>query len=172
MKTKLLIIILLLYPIHSYSYTDSEIKFWDKLLEKIHYPKYSSIDFIPKLKKIKLTSKYKKYENIFDYVILELTKEKESEDLKNITDLLDSNILEDKNPIKIIKKEPIITPVIVEPKVEKIPEKINTTSSYSCSKKTCWLMYSCEEAYYKLNVCWFSWLDSDKDWIPCESICK
>lgn len=49
---------------------------------------------------------------------------------------------------------------------------IYPTTNFSCSKKTCSLMTSCEEAYYQLNTCWFWALDRDKDWVPCESICN
>jgi len=31
---------------------------------------------------------------------------------------------------------------------------------------------NCEYAYFLLKKCWFKSLDYDKDWIPCEKICK
>lgn len=44
-------------------------------------------------------------------------------------------------------------------------------SSFSCVKKLCSKMSSCEEAYHQLNVCGYQRLDRDKDGVPCESIC-
>lgn len=46
--------------------------------------------------------------------------------------------------------------------------------NFSCSvKKTyCTEMTTCEEAKFYLNSCWLSRLDADKDWTPCESLCK
>jgi len=41
-----------------------------------------------------------------------------------------------------------------------------TTRVY-CSK-----IQTCDEAYYYLNQCWASYLDRNKDWVPCESLCK
>lgn len=44
---------------------------------------------------------------------------------------------------------------------------------YSCEAKTyCTQMVSCEEAYYYLNTCELSRLDSDGDGVPCESLCQ
>jgi len=45
------------------------------------------------------------------------------------------------------------------------------SSKYSCAKKYCKNMSSCEEAYYKLNTCGHGRLDRDNDGVPCESIC-
>ena len=43
----------------------------------------------------------------------------------------------------------------------------------SCwTKKYCTEMDSCEEAKFYLSSCGLSRLDKDKDWIPCESLCK
>lgn len=41
-----------------------------------------------------------------------------------------------------------------------------------CQKKTCTQISNCEEAKYLLKECGFQFLDSDKDGVPCESICK
>ncbi len=51
---------------------------------------------------------------------------------------------------------------------------ITTIWNYSCSivKTTCWKMNSCEEAKFYLNSCWISKLDWNKDWTPCETLCK
>lgn len=58
----------------------------------------------------------------------------------------------------------------VEKKIEK---KVEKKTNFSCQdKKYCSQMNSCEEAMYYLNTCWLSRLDRDKDWVPCESICK
>lgn len=46
-------------------------------------------------------------------------------------------------------------------------------NSNNCwTKRYCWEMSNCEEAYHYLTKCWLSRLDSDGDGIPCESICK
>jgi len=44
-------------------------------------------------------------------------------------------------------------------------------SKYSCDKKYCKNMSSCEEAYYKLNTCGHGRLDRDNDGVPCENVC-
>ena len=45
--------------------------------------------------------------------------------------------------------------------------------SYSCeNKRYCSEMTSCDEAKYYLNTCWYTRLDSDDDWIPCEALCN
>lgn len=55
----------------------------------------------------------------------------------------------------------------------KIPDMNNSTTNFSCwTKTTCSEMASCEEAKFYLNTCWKSKLDWNKDWTPCESICK
>ncbi|MDE3944412.1 excalibur calcium-binding domain-containing protein [Glaesserella parasuis] len=43
--------------------------------------------------------------------------------------------------------------------------------SFTCSKRTCSQMNSCEEARFHLTQCGVSSLDRDKDVIPCESLC-
>lgn len=65
--------------------------------------------------------------------------------------------------------------VEVKQETQKEVEKIFTPpveNKYSCQKKTCSAMSSCEEAKYQLFSCGNSSLDRDKDGIPCESICK
>ena len=43
---------------------------------------------------------------------------------------------------------------------------------FSCDcSKTCSAMASCQEAYFQLNTCGCSRRDSDRDGVPCESIC-
>jgi len=42
---------------------------------------------------------------------------------------------------------------------------------FSCVKKSCKNMSSCEEAYYQLKTCGYGRLDRDKDGVPCENIC-
>lgn len=45
--------------------------------------------------------------------------------------------------------------------------------SYSCkARKKCSQIKSCEEAMYLLNQCNFQHLDSNKDGIPCEKLCR
>lgn len=45
--------------------------------------------------------------------------------------------------------------------------------SYTCDcSKLCSQIATCDEAYYQLNQCGCSARDSDKDGIPCESLCK
>lgn len=49
----------------------------------------------------------------------------------------------------------------------------NIQESYACWTKTyCTQMTSCEEAKFFLNSCNLKRLDSDSDWIPCESLCS
>lgn len=43
--------------------------------------------------------------------------------------------------------------------------------TFTCSKRTCSQMDSCEEARFHLTQCGVSSLDRDKDGIPCESLC-
>lgn len=45
-------------------------------------------------------------------------------------------------------------------------------TSYSCTKKRCSEMSSCDEACYQFVKCGFSRLDRDNDQIPCENICS
>lgn len=46
-------------------------------------------------------------------------------------------------------------------------------SGYSCDcSRLCDQISTCEEAYYQLNTCGCSARDSDKDGIPCESLCS
>jgi endonuclease YncB( thermonuclease family) len=55
------------------------------------------------------------------------------------------------------------------------PSSTSSSSSetYSCGLKNyCTEMKSCTEAKYYLNTCWLTKLDSDKDGIPCESLCS
>ena len=47
-----------------------------------------------------------------------------------------------------------------------------TQMSFSCERKKCTEMSSCQEAIYQLQQCNHSGLDNDKDGIPCESICS
>lgn len=56
------------------------------------------------------------------------------------------------------------------------PQKISSnisshTGQYNCERKYCKNMISCNEAYYKINVCGHTSLDRDHDGIPCENIC-
>ena len=47
----------------------------------------------------------------------------------------------------------------------------NKGSIFSCSKKSCKDMLSCDEAYFQYQQCGNIGLDHDKNGIPCESIC-
>ncbi|MBI1418049.1 MAG: hypothetical protein GC146_12580 [Limimaricola sp.] len=44
--------------------------------------------------------------------------------------------------------------------------------AFSCARKTCTQMQSCEEACYHLIVCGESARDGDHDGIPCENLCR
>lgn len=48
----------------------------------------------------------------------------------------------------------------------------NQSSGYSCVRKTCKAISTCQEAYHQLNVCGNSGLDRDNDGVPCENICR
>lgn len=48
----------------------------------------------------------------------------------------------------------------------------NQSSGYSCVRKTCKAISTCQEAYHQLNVCGNSSLDRNNDGIPCENICR
>lgn len=50
--------------------------------------------------------------------------------------------------------------------------ELEVPHNYSCVKKYCSEMRSCEEAKYHAFTCWYSSLDRDNDWTPCENICK
>ena len=52
------------------------------------------------------------------------------------------------------------------------PPTAAISSEYDCEQKYCKDMSVCAEAVYKLLTCEHSRLDSDKDGIPCESICS
>ncbi len=53
------------------------------------------------------------------------------------------------------------------------PQPQAPQSNFSCSpRKTCGEMSSCDEAKFHLNQCGNGRLDSDKDGIPCESLCR
>ncbi|MDE4026137.1 excalibur calcium-binding domain-containing protein [Glaesserella parasuis] len=43
--------------------------------------------------------------------------------------------------------------------------------TFTCSKRTCSQMDSCEEARFHLTQCGVSSLDREKDGMPCESLC-
>lgn len=43
--------------------------------------------------------------------------------------------------------------------------------NFTCGKRTCSQMNSCEEARFHLTQCGVKSLDRDNDGIPCESIC-
>jgi len=45
-------------------------------------------------------------------------------------------------------------------------------SKFSCVKKNCKNMSSCEEAYYQLKTCGYGRLDRDNDGVPCEIVCS
>lgn len=49
----------------------------------------------------------------------------------------------------------------------------NAQGVYACDcSKLCGQISSCDEAYYQLNQCGCSKRDSDRDGVPCESICR
>lgn len=49
----------------------------------------------------------------------------------------------------------------------------NIQGSYTCDcSKLCSQIATCDEAYYQLNQCGCSKRDSDRDGIPCESLCR
>ena len=51
-------------------------------------------------------------------------------------------------------------------------DKLYNTIDKSCTRKTCKEIKSCTEAKYKLEMCWHTSLDRNKDGVPCESLCK
>ncbi len=63
-----------------------------------------------------------------------------------------------------------VVKVKLKPASKKKP--VASKPKYSCGKKYCKNMSSCEEAYYKLNTCGHKRLDRDGDGIPCENICN
>ncbi|WP_420858895.1 excalibur calcium-binding domain-containing protein [Marivivens marinus] len=54
---------------------------------------------------------------------------------------------------------PLMTPIV-------------PAQGYSCARKTCGQMVSCEEACYHLVICGDTARDRDNDGIPCENICS
>lgn len=52
------------------------------------------------------------------------------------------------------------------------PTTPNLPSICTTIPKTCGAMSSCTEAYTALQTCGYTSLDSDKDGVPCEAICK
>lgn len=49
---------------------------------------------------------------------------------------------------------------------------ISANAQYDCDRgKYCKEMSSCDEAYYKLQVCGIERLDRDGDGVPCENVC-
>lgn len=78
-----------------------------------------------------------------------------------------------KNKLKWLWKPETCNWEILEIKKEESEINNDTLKSHSCwEKKYCTQMISCEEAKYYLNSCSLNRLDADKDWIPCESLCK
>lgn len=68
---------------------------------------------------------------------------------------------------------PVVQPVInTSAPITPITNTITTNFSCSNIKKTCWEMNSCAEAKFYLNSCWVVKLDWNKDWTPCETLCK
>jgi micrococcal nuclease len=57
------------------------------------------------------------------------------------------------------------------PKVAASVPAGSQNSQFSCAKKNCSQIKTCEEAYYLLNQCGLGKLDGDKDGIPCETLC-
>lgn len=56
---------------------------------------------------------------------------------------------------------------------QKPTQSNSTTGNYTCDcSKLCSQISTCDEAYYQLNSCGCSKRDSDRDGIPCESLCK
>lgn len=51
-------------------------------------------------------------------------------------------------------------------------QALNTSQAYSCTKKYCSQVTTCDEAYYLLNTCKVNGLDRDQDGVPCENLCK
>ena len=61
------------------------------------------------------------------------------------------------------------SPAVDAPPAAPQPE---TQMSFSCERKKCTEMSSCQEAIYQLQRCNHSGLDNDKDGVPCQSICS
>lgn len=61
---------------------------------------------------------------------------------------------------------------IPEPKLSPQPSSsVQGTFTCDCSK-LCSQIQTCDEAYFQLNQCGCSARDSDRDGVPCESLCK
>ena len=55
----------------------------------------------------------------------------------------------------------------------KEPPRQSNGQGFTCGgKKTCGQMLSCEEARFYMEQCGLSYLDGNKDGVPCESICR
>lgn len=53
------------------------------------------------------------------------------------------------------------------------PQASSNNQSFSCDcSKLCSQIQTCDEAYFQLNNCGCTKRDSDRDSIPCESLCK
>ena len=62
---------------------------------------------------------------------------------------------------------------LVQPSEPVRPSQIQNTGTYTCDcSKLCSQISTCEEAYFQLNQCGCTKRDSDKDGVPCESLCK
>lgn len=61
----------------------------------------------------------------------------------------------------------------VTPQVQTQPPTSKSSGTYTCDcGKLCSQIATCEEAYFQLNQCGCTKRDSDKDGIPCESLCN
>jgi len=71
--------------------------------------------------------------------------------------------------------EELLSVISAHPEViNKNTQEQSTRSSpekFSCQKKYCKDIPTCEEAYYLLKTCGYKRLDRDKDGVPCENIC-
>lgn len=59
------------------------------------------------------------------------------------------------------------------PEIKTSPASETGSAAFACgSKRTCKDMTSCAEAKFHLNTCGLSRLDSDRDGVPCEALCR
>ncbi len=72
------------------------------------------------------------------------------------------------------KIAPQVSTDVAEQVRTQVPALLNATAApaYDCVKLTCDKIASCQEAAHKLNACGHSYLDGDKDGIPCEAFCR
>ena len=72
-------------------------------------------------------------------------------------------------PLDWRHKEPCGSPIV--PSQAESPE-LPVTEGPCAAKRSCRAMTSCDEARFFLTQCGLTWLDGDKDGMPCEALCN